>query len=239
MRPFRNAEELNREVDNQMNEMAIDIVNKVEALVNQKGVERTAQMLGVDSTFIERIVNEDFDTNELTAAFVTKVLMLNGCGLFVMPLSGQRPSMMGGMDRPMGNGYMPPMGNGYMPPMGGGMPPQPRRRGTTERPMGRMRRGYEPNEEDGMPALNREEAIEQIRRNGGFGRRNNGMLGNMPIPVEDRVHDDTAVGDTPVGDASIEGEAHAPQMQNIGNEILEAIAQNPELKNQLKTILNS
>lgn len=239
MRPFRNAEELNREVDNQMNEMAIDIVNKVEALVNQKGVERTAQMLGVESTFIERIVNEEFDTDELTAAFVIKVLMLNGCGLFVMPLSGQRPSMMGGMDRPMGNGYMPPMGNGYMPPMGGGMPPQPRRRGTTERPMGRMRRGYQPTEEDAMPALDREEAIEQIRRNGCFGRRNNGMLGNMPIPVGDRVHDDTPVGDTPVGDASIEGETHAPQMQNIGNEILEAIAQNPELKNQLKTILNS
>lgn len=234
MRPFRNAEELNREVDNQMNEMAIDIVNKVEALVNQKGVERTAQMLGVENEFIERIVNEDFDTDELTAAFVTKVLMLNGCGLFVMPLSGQRPPMMGGMGRPMENGYMPPMGNGYMPPMGGGMPPQPRRRGTTERPMGRMRRGYEPMEEDAMPALDREEAIEQIRRNGRFGRRNNEMLGDMPIPVEDRVHDDASVDDAP-----IQGETHAPQMQNIGNEILEAIAQNPELKNQLKTILNS
>ena len=239
---FRNARELNVAVENSLNEMYDDITNKVCQLVEESSIEEVAEILGASPNMVLDIINGELDDNSvISAEFVTKVLTMFGMTLCIMPMNGMPNMPIAGM--PMGCGM--PM-NGQAP--FGGMPMPNRRFGgrpnmpMQEEPRGRMNGNKRRNNQrpnfggmpmngqapfGGMPMTSNDD-INQPMTEVPRGRIDDGMIGDMPLPLRTRNDNDNTI-EAIASDKSLD----------ISSQILEAISSNPNLKESLKQILNS
>lgn len=240
---FRNSEELMNTVGESLSQMYDDIVSKVGELLNTYNEEELSSILNEDIQYLYDIVEGNLSLENMSSVFVTKILAMFGMTTCIVPLMGMQGMGMPpiGMGRQMNRQTGRPIGEINHPigrPMGRPMIPNGEKP-NHEVPTPNMEHPNMPNERFGRMGENRK--TKQTRMpNGRFGRcipvDEGEMIGDMPLPIKRNnpiAHTESRI------DPTMSNESRHDTNVDISSMILDAIHNNPSLKESLKTMLNS